>query len=89
MCVLATISSKRILREIKPLLNSFRTKIFGRIESPIESSQIAGRPFLDLSGHVPGVEYTIRTVAEDVKIILPQTGNGDYPQTGENLPSED
>ena len=89
MCVIATISSKRILREIKPLLNSFGTKIFGRIESPIESSQIAGRPFLDLSGHVPGVEYTIRTAEEDVKIILPQTGNTTYLHSGENLPSED
>ena len=87
--VFATISSKRIHREIIPLLNLFRTKIFGRIESPIESSLIAGRPFLDLSIHFPGVEYTIRTGEEDIKIILPQTENTYYPYTEENLPSED
>lgn len=76
--VVATISSKRVRSDFRALLRSFSTQIFGRIESPVESAQLTGKPFLDLSRHIPGVECTIQSGSEEIKVLIPQVGNSAY-----------
>jgi len=70
--VTATLSTDHISGELSPLLKSFRTQIFGRIESPGVSAQFAGEPFLDLREKIPGVDCTVRAGGEDIKVFIPQ-----------------
>lgn len=82
--VVATLSSNHVRRELKPFLKLFGTKVYGRIESPIVSAQLAGRPFLDLSNHFPGVECTIRSAGEDIDILIPQVTDSFNPTRNKN-----
>lgn len=70
--VVATLASNQMNRKFKALLDCFNVKAFGRIESPTESIQIAGKPFIDLSRQIPGVECIVRHQNIDTKISIPQ-----------------
>jgi hypothetical protein len=77
--VAATLSANHVHRRWQPLLKSFRTQIFGRIESPDISTQLAGKPFLDLADNIPGVDCTVRSDGEDISVLIPQLENAVNP----------
>jgi hypothetical protein len=73
--VMATLSTDQLGGEWAPLLKSFRTQIFGRIASQDVSAQFPGMSLIDLTENIPGVDYTVWSGGEDIKVLIPQFEN--------------
>lgn len=70
--VMATLTADHMPKGFHPLLKSFRTQIFGRIESLEVSAQLAGKPLLELAQNISGLECTVTSSSEDIRVLIPQ-----------------